>query len=68
MLAVLPLKKDGVYQTNVSKVLALMWRDTSPSVKMEYERRALAAKIEHQELYPDYRYKPRSKKDVGEAS
>lgn len=48
-------------QADASKDIAKLWRNLSPEVREEYERRAAEEKVEHERRYPNYKYKPKSK-------
>lgn len=50
-------------QAHASKDIAKIWKNLSPEVRAEYERRAAEEKAEHERRYPNYKYKPRSKAD-----
>ncbi|TNY17402.1 hypothetical protein DMC30DRAFT_120993 [Rhodotorula diobovata] len=45
-------------QGELSKLIAEMWKTVSPEVKQGYEDLARQRKVEHQRIYPDYRYSP----------
>ncbi|GLB43205.1 putative high mobility group [Lyophyllum shimeji] len=48
-------------QAEVSRLVAKLWHNEAPEVRREYMRRAAEKKKEHEAMYPDYTYKPRSK-------
>ncbi|GAA5836374.1 hypothetical protein JCM9279_000368 [Rhodotorula babjevae] len=45
-------------QGELSKLISEMWKSVSPEVKQGYEDLARQRKVEHQRIYPDYRYAP----------
>ncbi|KAI0044989.1 hypothetical protein FA95DRAFT_1561627 [Auriscalpium vulgare] len=50
-------------QADVSKAIAVMWKDETEEIRAEYERRAERAKEEHALKYPGYRFAPMKKSD-----
>ncbi|KAE8232112.1 hypothetical protein CF326_g2860 [Tilletia indica] len=48
----------------LTRVLARMWKDESLSVRRWFEDLAEEKKVEHSQLYPGYKYKPRRKKET----
>ncbi|GAA6008929.1 HMG-box domain-containing protein [Rhodotorula paludigena] len=48
-------------QGELSKIISEMWRNADPDVKQGYEDLAKQHKLEHQRMYPDYRYSPATK-------
>ncbi|GJN93379.1 hypothetical protein Rhopal_006433-T1 [Rhodotorula paludigena] len=48
-------------QGELSKIISEMWRNADPDVKQGYEDLAKQHKLEHQQMYPDYRYSPATK-------
>ncbi|UZJ54605.1 hypothetical protein CBS101457_003925 [Exobasidium rhododendri] len=46
-------------QAEVSRTISLMWRSESADVKKEYCDLADVKKRSHQEMFPDYKYRPR---------
>ncbi|BGP10389.1 Repressor of filamentous growth 1 [Rhodotorula toruloides] len=53
-------------QGELSKIISEMWRGADPELKQHYEELAKQRKLEHQRVYPDYRYSPA--KTQGKAS
>ncbi|KAF5369669.1 hypothetical protein D9615_010257 [Tricholomella constricta] len=51
-------------QGDVSRLVALMWHNETPEVKAEYRQRASIRKLEHEAMYPDYSYRPRSREEM----
>ncbi|CAG8749378.1 23657_t:CDS:2 [Gigaspora margarita] len=47
--------------SNISKIASQKWHSESEEIKLKFERFANAAKIKHQQLYSDYKYKPKNK-------
>ncbi|KAG5640905.1 hypothetical protein DXG03_006679 [Asterophora parasitica] len=60
MAPTLPASVDGK-QGTISKIIAQRWRSETSEVRAEYGRRALKEKSEHEEKYPGYKYRPRTK-------
>ncbi|CDR87110.1 probable HMG-box protein Hmg3 [Sporisorium scitamineum] len=52
------------YQRRLSKVIGQLWRNESEQVKATFYEKAKQAAKEHQERYPEYRFKPTVKKAV----
>ncbi|KAF7321487.1 HMG box domain-containing protein [Mycena kentingensis (nom. inval.)] len=50
-------------QGDISKQISHMWKNESPAVRAEYERRADIKKAEHQAKYPEYRFQPLKKEE-----
>lgn len=48
-------------QSNISRIIADMWREAQPEVRAEYFKRAEIEKLEHMERYSEYKYKPKTK-------
>ncbi|GAA5922256.1 HMG-box domain-containing protein [Sporobolomyces koalae] len=59
---VLELKSAPEYermpQASISKLIGELWRAESPEVKRQYKMEAAAKKIEHEQKYPDYTFRP----------
>jgi hypothetical protein len=51
----------NVDNRDISRIVAFWWRMEPASVKDEWKRRAEEAKVEHQRMYPGYKYQPRKK-------
>lgn len=51
---------------HISRIVSHLWRSLKPEEKSYWVTRASAKKVEHQQMYPDYRYKPvyRNKDEV----
>ncbi|KAJ2783616.1 Transcription factor SOX-7 [Coemansia javaensis] len=43
----------------VSRIIGRMWRNLSPEEQRPYREEAERVKAKHQEMYPNYRYRPR---------
>lgn len=48
-------------QAVISRIISQMWANETPAIKQEFEALADAKKLEHQRMYPNYRYRPRKK-------
>ncbi|GAA5987363.1 hypothetical protein JCM11641_006944 [Rhodosporidiobolus odoratus] len=48
-------------QGELSKIISEMWKNCDPEVRAGYEALAKQRKVEHQRIYPDYRYAPNSR-------
>ncbi|KAG6915582.1 hypothetical protein DXG01_010850 [Tephrocybe rancida] len=59
-----PLLGTKRNQSDLSKTIGEMWRNESPEVRAQFERRAAVLKKEHEEAYPGYQYAPRREGDV----
>ncbi|EIW55066.1 uncharacterized protein TRAVEDRAFT_102775, partial [Trametes versicolor FP-101664 SS1] len=55
-------KTNSGPQSQISKAIAQRWHREPLSVKIEYKKRADAAKERHAQLHPHYRYKAGKKK------
>ncbi|KAF8885893.1 hypothetical protein CPB84DRAFT_1555955 [Gymnopilus junonius] len=53
----------GLLQTNISKFTAKLWRQVPSETKRYFESKAREAAAEHRRRYPQYHYRPKSKKD-----
>ncbi|GAA5875785.1 hypothetical protein JCM16303_003995 [Sporobolomyces ruberrimus] len=53
--------EKAVDHKNVSKLVGSIWRGLEKEEKMEWERLAEEEKRVHKELYPEYKYKPKSR-------
>ncbi|KAE8542910.1 hypothetical protein D1P53_000973 [Cryptococcus gattii VGV] len=51
----------GLPQSDISKVISHLWKNEVSEIRTVYENRANAKKLEHQKLYPDYKFKPKRK-------
>lgn len=51
-------------QSDISKMIGLMWKDESPEVRKWYDEQAELKKLEHLRMYPGYRYAPIRKPKV----
>jgi hypothetical protein len=49
-------------QSSISQEISEMWKSAPPELRAEYQEKAERAKEEHKRKYPDYAYRPRSKK------
>jgi hypothetical protein len=49
----------GISNNEVSKTLGEMWKTASPQERARFASMAQQAKYAHQEMYPDYKYRPR---------
>ncbi|KAG5637230.1 hypothetical protein H0H81_005352 [Sphagnurus paluster] len=63
MVAIMPPPPPGTTrsQGDVSRLISRMWKNETPEVRAEYERRAEVKKVEHAAMYPNYRYMPKTK-------
>ncbi|KAG5649823.1 hypothetical protein H0H81_001875 [Sphagnurus paluster] len=48
-------------QGDISKMIAVLWKNASEEVRTEYARRAELEKVAHAAKYPDYRFRPAPK-------
>ncbi|CAG8472568.1 10403_t:CDS:2 [Scutellospora calospora] len=51
-----------------SKTVAEMWREESEEVKLQYQREADLALVEHKKKYPYYKYRPKKKDSKNKCS
>ncbi|KAL8284180.1 hypothetical protein RQP46_004929 [Phenoliferia psychrophenolica] len=51
-------------QSDISKVIGLMWRSENAETRAFYELQAEVKKAEHKDMYPDYRFSPVRKERV----
>ncbi|GAA5955847.1 hypothetical protein JCM8115_004341 [Rhodotorula mucilaginosa] len=51
-----------VAQSEISKIIARLWRDEDPAVRRSYELEAQELKRVHREQYPDYTYSRKTSK------
>ncbi|KAI9317532.1 hypothetical protein BX666DRAFT_2135103 [Dichotomocladium elegans] len=51
----------GANHRDISKIIAKYWKEMSEEEKEPYRRRAHLAKLEHEKLYPGYKYQPQKK-------
>lgn len=51
-------------QAQISRMVSQMWKNESEEVKERYANLAAKCKLEHQKLYPNYRYQPKRKRRV----
>ncbi|KAG5652544.1 hypothetical protein H0H81_004605 [Sphagnurus paluster] len=63
MSQALPPSPIGTKRTQgeTSRIIAQMWKNETPEVKADFERLAQMKKMEHEYMYPGYRYRPRRK-------
>lgn len=45
-------------QAEISKLISFMWKNESRAVKKKYERLSDIRRMEHEALYPNYKYQP----------
>ncbi len=50
-------------QSEMSSLIASMWRNATADTKREFEEMAERLKLEHQAKYPGYKYQPRKKEE-----
>jgi len=50
-------------QSEMSSLIASMWRNATAETKREFEEMAERLKLEHQAKYPGYKYQPRKKEE-----
>lgn len=50
-------------QSEMSSLIASMWRNATADAKREFEEMAERLKLEHQAKYPGYKYQPRKKEE-----
>lgn len=48
-------------QSEMSSLIASMWKNATAAIKREFEEAAERLKLEHQAKYPGYKYQPRKK-------
>ncbi|CAG8458318.1 12138_t:CDS:2 [Cetraspora pellucida] len=51
-----------------SKTVAEMWREESEEVKLQYQREADLALVEHKKKYPYYKYRPKKRENKNKCS
>ncbi|AFR98430.2 hypothetical protein C343_06408 [Cryptococcus neoformans C23] len=51
----------GLPQSDISKVISHLWKNEVPEIRVVYENKANARKLEHRKLYPDYKFQPKRK-------
>ncbi|KAF9559856.1 hypothetical protein CPC08DRAFT_818541 [Agrocybe pediades] len=56
-------KATRLTQTQISIIIANMWKTADDATRAEFERRAEEAKAAHRLKHPNYRYRPRKKED-----
>ncbi|GAA6000592.1 HMG-box domain-containing protein [Rhodotorula paludigena] len=49
-------------QADLSRLIAGLWRDEGPEIREQYARQAVKEKEEHAKRYPDYAYRPKSRR------
>lgn len=54
-------KCAGANHRDISKIIAKWWQEASEEEKRPFRERARIAKMEHRQLYPDYKYTPKKK-------
>lgn len=54
-------KCAGANHRDISKIIAKWWQEASEEEKKPFRERARIAKMEHRQLYPDYKYTPKKK-------
>ncbi|KAG5634699.1 hypothetical protein H0H81_001084 [Sphagnurus paluster] len=59
----IPAAPAGTFRTqgDLSKMIAVLWKNASEEVRTEYARRAELEKVEHAAKYPGYRFRPAPK-------
>ncbi|KAJ7287362.1 hypothetical protein C8J57DRAFT_1167430 [Mycena rebaudengoi] len=50
-------------QSDVSKEISALWKNERADIRAWYEKRAEEKKLEHQRMYPDYRFQPVKKEE-----
>ncbi|KAK7062523.1 hypothetical protein VNI00_000011 [Paramarasmius palmivorus] len=55
------LSGEKITQNEISKIVGQMWGAVTPEEKAHYEVLALEAKKRHAQMYPGYKFQPRSK-------
>ncbi|KAK4685791.1 hypothetical protein P7C73_g4349, partial [Tremellales sp. Uapishka_1] len=53
----------GLPQSDISRIMSVLWKRESPEVRREYERKAEIMKVEHAKQNPGYKYTPARKAD-----
>ena len=48
-------------QAEISRIISAMWQNEPESVRRSFEALADEKKLEHQKMYPNYRYRPRKR-------
>ncbi|WBW72328.1 M-specific HMG-box DNA-binding transcription factor Mc at silenced MAT2 locus [Schizosaccharomyces osmophilus] len=52
----------GMTNAEVSKLVGQLWKEESNEVKLKYFKMSECYKTEHEKLYPNYKYQPRTRK------
>ncbi|KAF5389424.1 hypothetical protein D9757_004354 [Collybiopsis confluens] len=60
----LRVRNPKLTQSALSKQISELWQTATPEIRVDYERRAEAAKLAHQIQYPDYKFAPRKKEEI----
>ena len=50
-------------QSEISKRISRLWKEESEPIRNQYEYQANLQKTQHQELYPDYQFKPQKRSE-----
>ena len=61
-------ENPGMLNMVISQRIGNMWKELPDNDKQEFRDMASKAKEEHEKNYPDYKYRPKKKKDAGAAS
>ncbi|KAL7419249.1 hypothetical protein Q5752_006086 [Cryptotrichosporon argae] len=48
----------GLPQTDISKMISMLWKREAPEVRAKYDRLSELRKLEHLEKYPGYKFQP----------
>ena len=57
------VKNPKLHNSDISKVLGERWRNLNEADKEPFQQKAKELRIQHQKDYPDYKYRPRRKKN-----
>ncbi|CAG8452046.1 11058_t:CDS:2 [Dentiscutata heterogama] len=67
-LAKIKSKARNSDERHPSKTVAEMWREESEEVKLQYQREADLALVEHKKKYPYYKYRPKKRDSKNKCS
>ncbi|RIB18093.1 hypothetical protein C2G38_1893100, partial [Gigaspora rosea] len=55
-------KDENIFSKKISSLAALSWNKQPPSVRFYFKQLENKALNKHQEMFPNYRYRPNKKK------